>query len=131
MVLMCGTRKLRRHFSLDRPLCHLMLTILYSLEERGAANAVLVNELRFDFLEPWSLVEERYEGSVNPKLLSKSDHLVRYCANAERAADQGVTGMPDRACIPTIGSSAHLPGLQLRLEFAPPAPEGRGEKLVA
>ena len=128
MVLMCGPRKLRRHFSLDRPLCHLMLTILYSLEERGAANAVLVNELRFDFLEPWSLVEERYEGSVNPKLLSKSDHLVRYCANAERAADQGVTGMPDPCLHPNDRKQRSPSGLAVKARIRPAGARGKRRK---
>lgn len=131
MVLLCGTRKLRRHFSLDQPLRHVLLTILYSLEEQGAVNAVLVNGLRFDFLEPWSLVEERYEGSVSPKLLSKSDHLVGYCAPVEPAADQQALRVPACFGLQTIGQGAGLPGLQLRLALAPPTPEGHGEKLAA
>jgi hypothetical protein len=123
MVLMCGTSKLRRHFPLDKPLCHLMLTILYSLQERGSVNAVLVNELRFDFLEPWSLVEERYEASVNPKLLGKSDHLVRYCTSWEPTAEQRATCGADDHRIKTNGRGVNIPRLQLRLDFAPPAQE--------
>ncbi len=77
VILTSGSRKLRRNFPQGKPICHLLATVLYSKDRCGSAWRVLIKGLRFDFLEPWSPIQKRYEASVNQHLLSKGKHATR------------------------------------------------------
>ena len=67
-VLTSSSTKLREQF--QSPIFHLLCTVLYA--ER--ANAVRVEALRLDFLEPSTAVSVRLEASVSHKLLSQAPH---------------------------------------------------------
>lgn len=77
MILTSGSGKLRRNFPTGKPICHLLATVMYSKRRLGDRCRVLIKELRFDFLEPWTHVQRRYEASVNQRMLSKGKHATR------------------------------------------------------
>lgn len=77
VILTCGSRKLRRSFGTRQPICHLLATVFYSQTSCGRCSRVVVQGLRFDFLEPWTPVQKRYEASVNAHLLSRGKHFTR------------------------------------------------------
>ena len=77
VILTSGTRKLRRNFPVGKPICHLLATVLYSKSRHGRKWQIGINGLRFDFLEPWTRIQKRYEGSLNQHILSKGKHFTR------------------------------------------------------
>lgn len=85
MILTSGTRKLRRNFRVDRPICHLLTTAVYSVARRGRRSVIRVHGLDFEFLEPSTLVQNQYEASVNQRLLAKGKHSRRLLLWGPRA----------------------------------------------
>ena len=77
VILTCGSRKLRRSFGTRQRICHLLATVFYTKSRSGRRCRIVINGLRFDFLEPWTPVRKRYEASVNQHMLSKADHSTR------------------------------------------------------
>ena len=77
VIITSGTRKLRRNFPVGKPICHLLATVLYSKSRHGQKWQIGIDGLRFDFLEPWTRIQKRYEGSLNQHLLSKGKHSTR------------------------------------------------------
>ena len=77
IILTTGTRKLRRNFNTREPICHLLVTAVYSLVRQGNRRQVSVQALDFDFLEPWTLVQNQYQASVNQRLLAHGEHSRR------------------------------------------------------
>jgi len=77
MILTCGSGKLRRNFPAGKPICHLLATVIYSKRRLSHGSRVVIKEMRFDFLEPWTHVQRRYEASVNQRILSKGKHATR------------------------------------------------------
>jgi hypothetical protein len=77
IILTTGTRKLRRNFNTREPICHLLVTAVYSTVRQGNCRRVLVQALDFDFLEPWTLVQNQYQASVNQRLLARGEHSRR------------------------------------------------------
>ena len=68
-VLTSSSKKLRAQFS--GPIHHLILTVLYS--GRGEEFAK-IEAIRLDFLEPTTIVNVRFEASVNHKILAEGHH---------------------------------------------------------
>lgn len=77
IILTCATGKLRRNFRRGEPICHVLATALYSMSREGKRRRVIVNGLDLDFLEPWTLVQNQYQASVNQRLLAKGNHASR------------------------------------------------------
>ncbi len=88
VILTSGTRKLRRNFPAGKPLCHVLVTVLYSKSHRGRSWQVEVNGIRLDFLEPWTPIQKRYEASINHRLLSKGKHFTRVIASPSTKSRQ-------------------------------------------
>jgi hypothetical protein len=68
VILTCSSSKLRRHFV--PPINHLLVTVFY----RKHRNRVWIENLRLDFLEPWTKVRVRLEASVSQHLLAEGKH---------------------------------------------------------
>jgi len=77
VVLTSTGKKLRRHFSPDTPICHLLATVFYSRCQDGSRWRIAVEGLRLDFLSPATPVEVRWEASVSHRLLSRAPHPIR------------------------------------------------------
>lgn len=89
VILTSATRKLRRNFPAGKPICHLLATVLYSKLPRGRRCQVSIEGLRFDFLEPWTRIQKRYEGSINQRLLSKGRHRTRLILSRSAKSRKG------------------------------------------
>lgn len=68
VVLTASSEKVRRHFS--PPVHHLLATASYSMRQQE----LYVTNLRLDFLQPYTEVNGRLEGSVSQRLLSRGKH---------------------------------------------------------
>lgn len=89
VILTSGSRKLRRSFAPRQPICHLLATVLYSKRREGRRCRIVIDGLRFDFLEPWTRVQKRYEASVNQYLLSKGNHSTRLILGKQSVVSSG------------------------------------------
>ena len=69
-VLTSSSNKLRTQFT--PPICHLLLTVLYSKEDKE--NFAIIDTIRLDFLEPTTTVNVRLEASVSQKILEDDPH---------------------------------------------------------
>jgi hypothetical protein len=68
VILTAASGKLRRFF--HPPIKHVLATICY----RKEGPRVWIDDLRMDFLEPWTLVRVRLEASVTQRLLLQGKH---------------------------------------------------------
>jgi hypothetical protein len=73
-VFLCTSRKLRRQFPADNPICHLFGTVFYSEPCRDRQRPVQIIGFLLEFLEPSTIVEVRLESSASQRLLSKGSH---------------------------------------------------------
>jgi hypothetical protein len=73
IVLTSTSSKLRMTF-LCRPICHLLVTVFHS---RLSPSFIEMRNVRLDFLEPSSFVQQRFEASVSHYLLARSEHESR------------------------------------------------------
>ncbi len=87
MILTSGTRKLRHSFKAGEPICHLLATALYSSVCSKRRRQVIFHGLYLAFLEPWTLVQNQYEASVNQRLLANGDHSRRLVLWGEHPRD--------------------------------------------
>jgi hypothetical protein len=67
-VLTSSSDKLRKKLNL--PIFHLICTVIYQIEDKSAKMLAV----RFDFIEPTTEVNIRFEAAVNHKILSSGTH---------------------------------------------------------
>ena len=71
-VLTSSSERLCSNFT--APIYHLLLTAVYSRTERIQDDAIKIDDIRLDFLEPETTVNVRFEASVNHKILADENH---------------------------------------------------------
>jgi hypothetical protein len=84
IVLTSSTEKLRRHFT--PPVRHLLVTVCY----RRRRGRFWIRYVRLDFLQPWTRVHVRLEGSLTKRILSADRNG---CARI-RGADKELSSVP-------------------------------------
>lgn len=68
IILTCSSAKLRRFF--QSPIKHLLATVCYRRQGRH----LWIEDLRLDFLQPWTPVRVRLEAAVTQRQLARGKH---------------------------------------------------------